>query len=382
MILLDPHGAALVVNGRLEDLVLDPRAEDTTPAPGAVHLARVDRLVPKGGAAFVQLGDERMGYLREAKGLAEGHRLIVQVTSFAEPGKASPVTARVLHKSRTVIHSPHAPGINVSRQIKEPEERARLGAAAEAALPSVSDQPDPGGFILRTAARDVASAEITEMAAHLLRQRRAILDESKAGRIGRMAAMPPPRAMTLALAEWTNPLPDQILMEGAIWDGLFHGNGAAEAVAELAFSQVLANRCVDAGRALPFALQDVWDEVDHLRGPRADLRSGGWLSVEATAALVAIDVNTGGQFGGGDALTANLEAAREIPRQLRLRGLGGIVTIDWAPLPKRDRRRVEDALKTALRFDPVETTLAGWTPLGLLELTRKRERRPLAEMFG
>ncbi|MEO0994501.1 MAG: ribonuclease E/G, partial [Pseudomonadota bacterium] len=71
----------------------------------------------------------------------------------------------------------------------------------------------------------------------------------------------------------------------------------------------------------------------------------------------------------------------EIPRQLRLRGLGGIVVIDWAPLPKRDRKRIEDTLKTALRRDPVETTIAGWTPLGLLELTRKRERRPLAQLL-
>ena len=109
--------------------------------------------------------------------------------------------------------------------------------------------------------------------------------------------------------------------------------------------------------------------------------SGGRLAVEATAALVAVDVDTAGGFGGGDGLTANLEAARELPRQLRLRGLGGQVVVDFAPVPKKDRRRVEDALATAFRRDPVETSLHGWTTMGLFEIQRKRERRPLLELI-
>ena len=86
-------------------------------------------------------------------------------------------------------------------------------------------------------------------------------------------------------------------------------------------------------------------------------------------------------YTGGAALTANLEAARELPRQLRLRGLGGQVIVDFAPLRKSDRKRIEEALKTAFRRDPIETTLAGWTPLGNFELQRKRERRPLSELL-
>jgi len=126
----------------------------------------------------------------------------------------------------------------------------------------------------------------------------------------------------------------------------------------------------------------VWDEIEKLRSPRGELPSGGWMAVEPTRAMVTVDVNTAGEFGGGAALTANLEAAKELPRQLRLRGLGGQVVIDFAPLPKKDRRRIEEALKASFRRDPIETTLAGWTPLGHFELQRKRERRPLAELLG
>ena len=78
-------------------------------------------------------------------------------------------------------------------------------------------------------------------------------------------------------------------------------------------------------------------------------------------------------------MTTNIEAVRELPRQLRLRGLGGQVIIDFAPLKKMHRRKIDETLKTAFRRDPIATTLAGWTPLGNFEMQRKRERRPLSE---
>ncbi|MEO1601826.1 MAG: ribonuclease E/G [Pseudomonadota bacterium] len=328
------QAAALMVDGRLEDLLIDPPQGDATPVPGEIYRARVDRLVPKQGAAFVRMG-EAMGYLREAKGRREGDRLLVQVTGYAEPDKAVPVTARPLYKGRYAIHTPHAPGINLSRQIKDAEERARLLAVAEQALADQGADPETG-LILRSAAAQSAPTALSAEVKALLADRDRV-----------------------EVAEGDGPVYTATARQEALreWDA------------------------VPSEAAASFETQGVWDEIDRLRSPRAALRSGGWLSVEATAALVAVDVNTGGGFQSGDALTANLEAAREIPRQLRLRGLGGIVVIDWAPLPKRDRKRIQDTLKTALRRDPVETTIAGWTPLGLLELTRKRERRPLAQLL-
>jgi len=80
-------------------------------------------------------------------------------------------------------------------------------------------------------------------------------------------------------------------------------------------------------------------------------------------------------------LKANIALARLLPRQLRVRGLGGQITLDLAPMPKKDRRQFEQILKAAFRADPVETSLAGWTPLGHYELQRKRERRPLQEVL-
>jgi Rne/Rng family ribonuclease len=120
----------------------------------------------------------------------------------------------------------------------------------------------------------------------------------------------------------------------------------------------------------------VWDEIEQLRRPTVPLGQGSMI-IEPTRALVAVDVNTGGDLSPAAGLKANLAASAELPRQLRLRGLGGQITIDFAPLARADRPRVERALAAALRNDGIDTAIVGWTPLGHLELQRKRVRRPL-----
>ena len=124
------------------------------------------------------------------------------------------------------------------------------------------------------------------------------------------------------------------------------------------------------------AEQDVWEAIEALASA---VRSAGnrRRSIEATRALVAVDVNTGADTSPAAALKVNIAAMRELPRQLRLRGLGGQIVVDMAPLAKTQRRMVEEALLGALRRDGVETSIAGWTPLGHLELNRKRSRPPL-----
>jgi Ribonuclease G/E len=103
------------------------------------------------------------------------------------------------------------------------------------------------------------------------------------------------------------------------------------------------------------------------------------MFIEPTRALVAVDVNTGGDFSPAAGLKANLAVAKALPRMLRLRGLGGQITLDLAPMPKKDRKQFELLLRSAFRSDPIETSLVGWTPLGHYELQRKRERLPISK---
>ncbi len=373
--------AALLVDGRLEDLLLDPLKGDTTPAPGEIYWAKIDRLVPKMGGAFVKLTPAHQGFLREAKGFKEGQGAMVQVGSYAEPGKATPVTPRVLYKGRRIIHTPDAPGINVSRRIRDPEQRSRLIGVIGRALAkweSEGEALEGAGFIVRSAAEGAPEQELAAELRLLLGERASVEARGKQGAEADRLTF----AISLipALREWSFPDPDEIAATGS--SHVFLSTlGEDFGPVNLWGSQSLHDRLRRFDGPDLFDHYGVWDEIERLKSPRADLPSGAWMAVEATRAMVTVDVNTAGEFGGGAALTANLEAARELPRQLRLRGLGGQVIIDFAPLRKTDRKRIEEALKAAFRRDPVETLLAGWTPLGNFELQRKRERRPLSELL-
>ena len=131
-----------------------------------------------------------------------------------------------------------------------------------------------------------------------------------------------------------------------------------------------------------FEEHGVLEAIDAVLTPRVALPGGGHLMIEPTRALVAVDVNTGADTSPAAALKANIAAARDLPRQLRLRGLGGQVVVDFAPMPKKDRLVLEQQLRAAFKTEAAETSLAGWTPLGLYELVRKRDRVALTALLA
>lgn len=336
-----PGRAALLVDGVLEDLFLDPRPDDGLPSPESIHWARVERTIPALGSAFMRLDGGAEGWLR-APDLRPGAMRLVQVTRWAEPHKAVPLTDRVLFKGRLAILTPGAPGINVARGIRGHETRERLAGVATAAMQGAA--PDDG-VILRSASTDAGDDEISAEIAALRR----IAAEALAAAKGEVPArlLDAPDAAARAFRDWADPAPDRIVED----DDAFERLG-------------------------------VWDHIAALRATVHPLPGGGRLSIEATRAMVAVDVDTGSDFSKNAAATANLAACAALPRQLRLRGLGGVVLVDFAPVKKGARQGIENALKRAFAADPVETVLGGWTPLGNFEIQRKRERRPLAELLA
>ena len=122
-----PARVALVVDGRIEDLLIDPPEGDAVPQLEEIHRVRVRRVIAKQGAAHVKLGDGGKGFLRDVKGVSEGDLVVAQVTGLAEPGKGAPMTTRRLHRGRLAILTPDAPGVNVARSIRDKDERERLG---------------------------------------------------------------------------------------------------------------------------------------------------------------------------------------------------------------------------------------------------------------
>lgn len=309
--------------GRLHDLLIDGDA----PRIGAIYRGICDRALKGQGGMILRIPGGS-AWLRGAKGLSVGQVMLVQVTGVAEEGKAVPVTDKVLFKSRYAIVTPASPGINLSRRIDDDEERVRLLEVAHEVMEG-SDM----GLILRSQA---AGAEADEVAEDITAMRE---------------------------------LADGIMPEAA--------GTTAEALTEGYGPHALAWRDWDADDVITvpgcFADHGVLDALSALRSAKVTLDSAT-MYVEPTRALVAVDVNTGGDTSPAAALKANLAAARALPVQLRLRGLGGQVTVDFAPMPKGQRKQVEQSLRASFRNDPIETSLVGWTPMGCYELQRKRER--------
>lgn len=336
--LADRQAAALLVDGRLEDLAIDPA--DDAPLPGAIWRAVADRPVKGQGGLFVRLPAGRMGFLRQVSGIAPGQRLLVQMTGPAEPGKALPVTVRLLFKSRFAIVTPGAPGLNISRKIHDDELRSELAALARDGMAGA----DEGlGLILRSSCAEAEPDAIAEDIAAM----RALAEAVLADTTGEPELLVDGAgAHDTAFRDWLDPAPDDVVTK----PGGFRDHGVESLIAAL---------CT----------------------PRVPLTGGGHMVIEPTRALVAIDVNTGADTSPAASLKANIAAARELPRQLRLRGLGGQVVIDFAPIPKKDRGTLDQVLKAAFRGEG-EAHLAGWTALGLYELTRRRDRLLLADLVG
>lgn len=326
------EAAALMVDGKLHDILID----SDQPRVGTVYRAVADRPMKGQGGLFLSTPDGP-AFLRQVKGISPGERLLVQVTGYAEDGKALPVTYKVLFKSRYAIVTPDAPGLNISRKIRDDDLRdVLLGIAHEV----MGEEPEMG-LILRSSCEGAEAGEIAEdiMAMYDLAQ--------------------------AVMADRTGDA--EVLSEG---DGP-HGQAWREWVEP-------ADIVTEAGG---FETHGVLDQLEDAQTARVKLEGGAYMFVEPTRAMVAVDVNTGGDTSPAAGLKANLAAARDLPRQLRLRGLGGQITLDLAPMPKRDRRAFEQSLRAALKADTTETVMAGWTPLGNFELQRKRDRLPLKDLL-
>ena len=167
------RAAALWQDGQLQDLLIDPTDADPTPRPGSIHAARVERPLKGLGGCLLALADGQTGFLREARGLAPGDRVLVQVTTYAERGKSAPVTRRVLFKSRYVIVTPDAPGLNIARGIRDEERRDTLRALAHETAGDV-----PFGMILRSSCATADAAEIGDDIAQTLALAAQVTDDT------------------------------------------------------------------------------------------------------------------------------------------------------------------------------------------------------------
>ena len=266
--------AALVVDGRLEDVLIDP-PEGADPLPGRIVRAIADRPIKGLGGQFLRLPDGAQGFLRNGPNLPPGRAVDVQVSGFAEPGKAVPVSHKLLFKGRFAILTPGAPGINVSRQIRDEDRRDALQAL-------VADRfADVTGLILRSAAQYADDLDIVNDIS-------ALCEEHAAAGVGEASKT----------AQW-------------LTDGVgAHRHADIEWLSE------------EAQISHSFRDHEIEDMIDAMRQPFARLKTGS-AYIEPTRALVAVDVNTDGDTSPAAGLKANLALCHDLPGNCVVAGLAG-----------------------------------------------------------
>ena len=359
---------------------------DLEDVAGNVYLGRVEKTLPGIQAAFVDIGLRRSGFLALAEArppgppaagagritdhVGEGDSVLVQALNDPANDKGARLTTRITIPGRYLVLTPGQADTRLSRRLDAEGEGGRLAAALEALA------RDGEGFIIRTAAAGAGAADLGRDIAYLRGSWAKIVEARGHAR--------PPACVHRELDPLRRVLRDQAgpdLQRVAI-------DGAAALARAKAFCAHLAPDIADRlelhseGGSL-FEIRDVEAQVDQALEPVVALVQGGTIVIEGTAALTAIDVNTGGRTGNGGpeetARAVNLEAATEIARQVRLRNISGLVAIDFVPMRRRaNEERILAVLRAAVADDPCPVHVAGFSRMGLVEMTRERRRASLA----
>ena len=394
-----PHETkvALLEDGVVSELFIEREAHRGI--AGSIYKGRVTRVLPGMQSAFVDLGLERDGFLhaqdvleeltenlldeeerRATNGrpdapiedkLREGQDVIVQVLKEPVGQKGARITSHVSLPGRYLVLMPQVEHVGVSRKIVEDEERRRL----KSILKAVRAARGGGGWIARTAGSGRSAEDFERDGLYLGRT----WDEVRA-----IASRE--RAPALLHREPS-------LVERLLRDILSEDIASIRLDTEKEFRRTLdlvslllpelqARVHLHDKPSNIFEEHSVSTEIERALGSKVWLPTGGYIVVNQTEALVAIDVNTGRYVGKNSVedtlLKVNLDAVREIVRQIRLRDLGGIIVVDFIDMEERkSREKVMTALETELRRDRSPTKLISVNEFGLAILTRKRVRQSL-----
>ncbi|WP_295856454.1 ribonuclease G [uncultured Xylophilus sp.] len=390
---------AVIEHGALQEIHVERTLERGL--VGNVYLGKVSRVLPGMQSAFIDIGLERAAFLHVAdvwhkppegeslsqarqsqpqipieRQVFEGQSLMVQVIKDPIGTKGARLSTQISIAGRLLVFLPQDDHIGVSQKIPV-EQRDALRRRLQAL--TGADTGQSGGFILRTNGEDATDAELTDDIAYL---------RKTWGRIRQASLALPPRSLLHQ---------DLHLLQRVLRDLV-----GEETVSIRIDSREQHDRLLAFGREfMPaaaaklqlykgerpiFDLYRIDEEIARALGRRVDLKSGGYLIVDQTEALTTVDVNTGGFVGARNfedtIFKTNLEAAQAIARQLRLRNLGGIIIVDFIDMLREEhQQQVLGEFRKQLGRDRVKTSAGSFSPLGLLEMTRKRTRESLAHML-
>jgi ribonuclease G len=385
--------AAIVENGVLQEIYVE-----RTSRRGLVsnlYKGRVSRVLPGMQAAFIDIGLERTAFLHVAdiaatqtddtvvlptvddirRLVSPGDDILVQVIKDPLGTKGARLTTFIALPSRYLVYMPRGEGIGVSARIDDEAERQRLKEAVSSFIPPNT----VGGYILRTASQGVPVESLREDMAYLDKLWHHVRVKALETQTSSIVHEDLPLALRVLRDELSRGV-SRVLVDSA----REHEQMVAFAAA---FMPDAATRIELYGGPRPlFDLHGIEEEIAKALDRRVTLKSGGHLVIDQTEAMTTIDVNTGAYVGHRNLeetiFRTNLEAAVAIARQLRLRNLGGIIIIDFIDMrDEAHRRQVLAALERALAPDRAQTHIVSLSPLGLVEMTRKRTRESLEHLL-
>ncbi len=369
--------AALLENDRVVEFFVN-RGELLL---GDIYTATVENILPGIDAAFVNLGKDKMGFLHANDVPGQGplkerlvpkQKLLVQITKEPTGHKGPRVSTAISLPGRFLVLVPEERGVSISRRIAEARERARLKSVVNLLKP-------PGvGLIIRTEAKGQGEQELFEDFEQLWDRWQSVVSDGEAS-IG----------PTLIYR-------DQDLLYRVIRDA--YSTDVNEVIVDSADGQRRAQEFLSGwtGRNTQVLLhtgeepvlvsKGIDREIEAALSDRVELPSGGHLNIQPTEALTVIDVNSGrftsSRTQAETVRRTNLEAAHEIPRQLRLRNIGGMVIVDFIDMESRkDQQLVLEAFQRSLEDDRAKPQIGQLSDLGLVELTRRRQGQSLRELF-
>jgi ribonuclease G len=368
-----------------------------------LYKGRVSRVLPGMQAAFVEIGLERTAFLHAAdiahsastdtlvqsapaslppvediRRLVNcGDDILVQVIKDPIGTKGARLTTFVALPSRYLVYMPRGEGVGVSARIEDEPERTRLKTLIAELL--ATGPGGSGGYIVRTAAQGASSESMREDMSYLAK----LWEHVRT----RVAEVPPGSVVHEDLPLALRVLRDELArgVSRVLVDSVREYERMREFAADFMPQGAPAIELYAGPRPI-FDLNGIEEEIAKALDRKVPLKSGGHLVIDQTEAMTTIDVNTGAYVGHRNLeetiFRTNLEAAVSIARQLRLRNLGGIIIIDFIDMSDEPHRRaVLAALERALAGDRAQTHIVSLSPLGLVEMTRKRTRDSLEHLL-
>ena len=371
---------------------------------GNIYKGKVVKVLPGMQAAFVDIGLEKAAflYVSDVSGgiedyeemgfpgiemptyfnpssqiedlLSEGQEILVQVSKEPLGTKGTRITSHITLPGRYLVFMPTVDHVGVSRRIKDEKERRRLREIVQAIkLPS-------SGFIVRTASEGAEPEEIRNDMEFLLH----LWSNIQKKRENSTAPCLIHNDLTTILRVIRDILSPQI--NRIVIDSKDESENIISFINTYMPKQKYEITLYEKSEPI-FDAYGIEMEIDKILGRKVWLKSGGYIVIDMSEALVAIDVNTGRYVGkrnlADTILKTNLEAAKEIAYQLRVRNIGGIIIIDFIDMEREgDREKVYQALEETIKKDRQKTNIFKISELGLVEMTRKRTRENISRVLG